>query len=47
MFFLAVHLSYAGQVIEVYFSPNGGCQQAVISEIKKADSNDRYCHVLS
>src|SRR5450631_4466378 len=22
--------------IEVYFSPNGGCQQAVISEIRKA-----------
>ena len=24
------------QGIQVYFSPNGGCQQAVISEIKKA-----------
>jgi phosphatidylserine/phosphatidylglycerophosphate/cardiolipin synthase-like enzyme len=24
------------QEIKVYFSPNGGCQQAVISEIKKA-----------
>ena len=24
------------QVIKVYFSPNGGCQQAVISEIRKA-----------
>ena len=28
-------LSWA-QGIEVFFSPNGGCQQAVISEIKKA-----------
>ena len=26
----------AQQVINVYFSPNGGCQQAVISEIRKA-----------
>ncbi len=25
-----------GQTIKVYFSPNGGCQHAVISEIKKA-----------
>src|ERR1700691_2985764 len=24
------------QAIEVYFSPNGGCQQAVVSEIRKA-----------
>jgi len=26
----------AAQNIKVYFSPNGGCQQAVISEIRKA-----------
>jgi len=26
----------AAQGIKVYFSPNGGCQQAVISEIRKA-----------
>lgn len=26
----------AAENIKVYFSPNGGCQQAVISEIKKA-----------
>ena len=26
----------AAQDIKVYFSPNGGCQQAVISEIRKA-----------
>ena len=26
----------AAQDIRVYFSPNGGCQQAVISEIRKA-----------
>jgi len=27
----------AAQDIKVYFSPNGGCQQAVISEIRKAE----------
>jgi phosphatidylserine/phosphatidylglycerophosphate/cardiolipin synthase-like enzyme len=31
----AVNICVAGD-IKVYFSPNGGCQQAVISEIKKA-----------
>jgi len=35
IFFLTSFLSWA-QSIDVYFSPNGGCQQAVISEIKKA-----------
>jgi len=27
------------QNIEVYFSPNGGCQQAVVSEIRKASQS--------
>ena len=35
MFCLAPGLCPA-QGMEVYFSPNGGCQQAVISEIRKA-----------
>ncbi len=35
IFFLATSLGRA-QNIDVYFSPNGGCQQAVISEIRKA-----------
>ena len=35
IFYLAACLC-AGQDIKVYFSPNGGCQQAVISEIRKA-----------
>lgn len=35
VFYLATSLCMA-QNIKIYFSPNGGCQQAVISEIKKA-----------
>ena len=35
MIYLVPRLCQA-QDIEVYFSPNGGCQQAVISEIRKA-----------
>ena len=35
LFYLLPWLCVA-QDIKVYFSPNGGCQQAVISEIKKA-----------
>jgi phosphatidylserine/phosphatidylglycerophosphate/cardiolipin synthase-like enzyme len=35
VFYLAANLSSA-EDIKVYFSPNGGCQQAVISEIRKA-----------
>jgi len=35
VFYLAVSLC-AAQGIKVYFSPNGGCRQAVISEIRKA-----------
>ena len=35
VFYLTVCLCSA-QDIKVYFSPNGGCQQAVISEIRKA-----------
>jgi phosphatidylserine/phosphatidylglycerophosphate/cardiolipin synthase-like enzyme len=35
VFFLWTSLCQA-QGIQVYFSPNGGCQQAVISEIKRA-----------
>src|SRR5450631_1971048 len=35
VFYQAANLS-AAEDIQVYFSPNGGCQQAVISEIKKA-----------
>jgi len=36
IFYLATCLCVAQQDIKVYFSPNGGCQQAVISEIRKA-----------
>jgi len=36
MFLLAANLSFA-ENIKVYFSPNGGCQQAVVSAIKKAE----------
>lgn len=35
IFYLAACLCMA-QNIKVYFSPNGGCQQAVVSEIRKA-----------
>jgi phosphatidylserine/phosphatidylglycerophosphate/cardiolipin synthase-like enzyme len=35
IFYLAANLCGA-ENIKVYFSPNGGCQQAVISEIRKA-----------
>jgi len=35
MFYLAANISSA-QEIRVYFSPNGGCQEAVVSEIRKA-----------
>ena len=35
IFYLTAYLC-AAQNIKVYFSPNGGCQQAVISEIRKA-----------
>lgn len=35
IFYLVPWLCW-GQVIKVYFSPNGGCQQAVVSQIRKA-----------
>ena len=35
LFCLVPYLGMA-QSIQVYFSPNGGCQQAVVSEIRKA-----------
>jgi len=35
IFYLATWLCWA-QNIEVYFSPNGGCQRAVIAQIRKA-----------
>ena len=36
LIFYLVPCLCAAQTISVYFSPNGGCQQAVISEIRKA-----------
>lgn len=36
LIFFLVSIPSWPQSINVYFSPNGGCQQAVISEIKKA-----------
>lgn len=43
MVFLLIFSLFAsacwGQSIQVYFSPNGGCQEAVISEIRKASQS--------